>query len=133
MSSINAIATSGLITAQLDLAVTASNIANTGTGSTPAPSTPAPFGSSAVAAPSPLSGGQPSATPGQVFLALSATNTSTTGGGVSATVTSQSGLLGAGVIQDVTALNAAATAYQANLATLETGQKLSNQTLSLLA
>ena len=131
MSSINAIATSGLITAQVDLAAAASNIANTGTQG--APPTSAPFGSSAVPAASPLSGGQPSATPGQVFLALSASNTSTTGGGVSASVTAQSGLLGAGIIQDVTALNAAATAYQANLTTLETGQKLSQQTLSLIA
>lgn len=131
MSSINAIATSGLITAQVDLAVAASNIANTGTQG--APPTSAPFGTSAVPAASPLSGGQPSATPGQVFLALSATNTSTTGGGVSASVTAQSGLLGAGIIQDVTALNAATTAYQANLTTLETGQKLSKQTLSLIA
>lgn len=128
MSSINAIATSGLITAQIDLAVTAANIAAPGTES--APPTSAPFGSSAVAAAPPLSGGQPSAASGQVF---AATNTASAGGGVSATVTSQGGLLGAGVIHDVTALNAATTAYQANLTTLETSQKLSKQTLSLIA
>jgi flagellar basal body rod protein FlgC len=130
MSSIDAIATSGLIAAQTDLAVAASNIANTGVDG--APPTPAPFGSSAVAAP-PLSGTQPGGAAGQVFTALSATNTTTAGGGVSTTVTTQGGAPDLGNIQDVLALNAASTAYQANLTTLESGQKLTKQALNLIA
>ena len=130
MSSIDAIATSGLIAAQANLAVAASNIAATGVDG--APPTPAPFGSSTVAAP-PLTGSQPSTTAGQVFSALSATNTSTAGGGVSTSVTTQNSPAGAGTIQDVTALSTASTAYQANIATLASSQNLSRQTLNLLA
>ena len=131
MSSIDAIATSGLVAAQVDLAVAASNIANTGLPG--APPTPAPFGSSAIAAAPPLSGSQPSTSASQVFSALSATNTSSSSGGVSVTVSAQHNPQGAGSRQDVTALNAASTAYQANIATLKTSQDLSKQTLNLIA
>jgi len=137
MSSIGAISTSGLIAAQTDVATVAANVANS-TDST-AGATAAPFGSSAVAAPStpapPLSGTQPNGAAGQVFQALSATNTETAGGGVSATVTSGSGggsgLLSPNVIQDLTNLSAASAAYQANLSTLEAANNVTQQSLQL--
>jgi hypothetical protein len=80
-----------------------------------------------------LTGTQPSGTAGQVFQALSVTNTETAGGGVAATVGSAGGLLSPGVVQDLTNLNAATTAYQANLATLQAGTTLAAQALSLFA
>ena len=132
MSSIGAISTSGLIAAQTDVAVVASNIANS--TDTTAGAAAAPFGSSAVAASQPLAGTQPSGAAGQVFQALTATNTETTGGGVGTTVTSGGGgLLGPGIIQDLANLSAATTAYQANLATLQAANQITQQSIGLTA
>ena len=131
MSSIGAISTSGLIAAQTDVAVVASNIANSTDATAGAAS--APFGSSAIAASQPLAGTQPSGAAGQVFQALAATNTQTAGGGIDATVTSGGGLLGPGIIQDLANLSAASTAYQANLATLQAANQITQQSVGLTA
>ena len=148
ISSSSDIALSGLLAAQTQVSVAATNIANSQSDGTPIVSS-APFGSSAVAAP-PLTGTQPSAATSQVFQALQAVQTDQAGGGTNVSVrrsaevsvayqpdsplADSQGLVATpnvNPVQQAVELTTAANVFAANAVSLHASNQISKRVLDL--
>lgn len=133
ISSAGSIALSGIAAANTQVAVAASNIANSESTGQTAPTQP--FGSSAVV--SIPTGTQPNNAAGQVFQALNVVSVAQPNGGVTTTIETSSSNNGSGpgdnTAQQLVDLASAQQAFESNVATLKASELLNQSAVNLIA